>query len=365
VSDLVGLPKAVSTDVEKWAAVFDFDTDSCYPSPAVSPEGTMSGGLEPTGSVTGGCRNPAQLSAANTYCRTASTTSQGVTYRVYMYALYFLKDESSPGEGHRHDWEYALVWTRNNVLTHASFSAHGEVVTHARQELYFDNDKPSSAKMVYHKSGASTHALRPAKPNEQAINETRRWITPTPVEWQLMKGRDAIEGPVPVVAVSNSQLRGQFNTYNFGKANCPFNDPNFPKEVAKNPPDGYPHPREWSYVASGRWVPPEPAGLVTRWLVFPQRDPGQDDRAVGLLAGQRAKIVVNFTDERRSTVRFNLKHDKHNADDRARTPIIGHGDIVSGDSYDWPSFGTRIYLGELNPGSVDISPGLYVDLVRL
>jgi hypothetical protein len=37
-----------------------------------------------------------------------------------MYALYFQKDQVVAGAdafGHRHDWEYALAWTRNGVLT--------------------------------------------------------------------------------------------------------------------------------------------------------------------------------------------------------------------------------------------------------
>ncbi|MET7476439.1 NPP1 family protein [Streptomyces sp. NPDC005648] len=35
---------------------FDYDSDSCFPSSAIGPDGTVNGGLRPSGSMTGGCR---------------------------------------------------------------------------------------------------------------------------------------------------------------------------------------------------------------------------------------------------------------------------------------------------------------------
>jgi hypothetical protein len=289
----------------------------------------------------------------------ASIGKKGVKYSVHMYALYFEKDQASGGPvsaGHRHDWEYALVWTKDGTLTHASFSAHGEVETKAKEELNFDKGKEYTIKVVYHKDAGSTHAFRPAKEDEKAENALDKWVTPTLVEWDLMKSD----------TVSNEQLRGQFNKYDFGKANCSFNDKNFPNEIAKHPPEDYPGPNEWKVLP-----PPEPEGLVARWLVLPGRDADRDNREVNLLKGQTAKIVVYLPegppeDPLRNKFRFNLKQDKRGVGDRGRTPLIGHDAVVSGDAHDWPSFGKRIYLGEREGSDkgFEVYPdGFYVDLV--
>lgn len=283
-----------------------------------------------------------------------------MNYSVHMYALYFQKDQVSHGlsAGHRHDWEYVLVWTLNGALTHASFSAHGGVKTIARAALSFDSGQENHVKAVYHKESGTTHSMRPAKQNEAPENERRSWVTPTLVEWGLMQGTTA----------ANEQLRKQFNTYNYGGANCSFNDKNFPNEIAKGPPQGYPSSAEWKLAAVPP-PPPEPAGLVARWLVRADRNPDADNRTVALLKGQKAMIVVNLPEPERSTFRFNLKHDKRGAEDRGRTNSIGHGAEVSGDAHNWPDFGERIYLGERNgsemPGLALFPNGFYVDLVRV
>jgi hypothetical protein len=88
-SDFKGLPEAASGEAKKWAVVFDFDTDSCYPAPAISKDGTMNGGLNPSGQITGGCRQLDQFKNANTYYRMVSIEKDGVKYSVHMYALYF------------------------------------------------------------------------------------------------------------------------------------------------------------------------------------------------------------------------------------------------------------------------------------
>jgi hypothetical protein len=355
-----GLPEAASEEAKRFAAVFDFDTDSCYPAPAVSKDGEMNAGLHASGGVTGQCRELDQFQNANTYSRTVSIDKGGSKYSVHMYALYFEKDQWAAGSGHRHDWEYALVWTKGGALTHASFSAHGGVTTKAREELYFDAGMGDRVKVVYHKDGGSTHCFRPAKKDEKPENELGRWVTPTLVEWDRMQS----------TTVSNEQLRRQFNDYDYGDANCSFNDKNFPGQIAKNPPERYPGPDEWKQVA-GNIGPVLPQGLVARWLVLPFRDPDRDNRFVPLLPGQRARIVVHLLEPVRNEFHFTLKHDKHNAEDRARTPRIGHGDEVSGDAQDWLSFGQRIYLGDrdalaLNSsksGFVVAPNGFYVDLV--
>lgn len=356
-----GLPEAVSVEAKRWACMFDFDSDSCYPDAAVGENGAMNGGLQDSGHKTGGCRDLDQLRNANTYVRSFTMTKFGVQYSVYMYALYFEKDQGMSGSpliGHRHDWEYVLVWTTGGQMTHASFSSHGSVKTVARADLHFDPGKGESVKAVYHKDGPGTRCFRPAKRDERAENGLGVWVTPTLVEWSLMQS--------PFVA--NAQLQRQFNEFNYGDANCSFNDNNFAREISKNPPEGYPGPQEWAYAA-GRIGPPLPEGLVTRWLLFLERDANRDNRDVPLLKGRQAQIVIHTADPLRSRIKFNLKHDKHNASDRGRTEQLGHGSIVSGDTEDWPNFGKRIYLGERQGLDVSGKPvvpeGIYVDLVLI
>lgn len=280
-----------------------------------------------------------------------------------MYALYFQKDQAMPGVswgGHRHDWEHALVWLKDGVLTHASYSSHGDVTTKAKEELSFDAGQLDHVKIVYHKDGVRTHCFRFAKENEPAENELGKWVTPTLVEWDQMHG----------TAVSNEQLRAHFNSYDYGDANCSFNDKNFPNEIAKSPPSGYPAGDEWKNAAVQAILTPPatPNGLVARWLVLPgDRNADRDDRTVNLLKGQRARIVVYLPEPAKNQFHFTLKHNKHNADDRARTGLIGNGSEVLGDAQDWPGFEKRIYLGDRNEtdkqGFVFAPQGFYVDLV--
>lgn len=243
------LPEAVGEQAKKWAVVFDFDTDSCYPSPAVSPSGVANPGLSVTGidtSYVAGCRDSAQLENSNTYHRAAYIKKNGTVYVVHMYALYFMKDKDLPLHqleglgGHRHDWEYALVWTTNNVLTHASYSAHGRVTTEPVANLHFDFDAPQKVKIVYHKNGGSTHSMRFAGQHEAPENDLRRWVTPTIVDWRSMRSDSA----------SNEALRQLLNTHDFGEADCSVNDKNFPLEITKNLPDGYPPAEEWKQAAT-------------------------------------------------------------------------------------------------------------------
>ena len=93
------LPEASDAQMRRFAVFFDFDTDSCYSSPAISPTGVINGGMSVTQidtSYVKGCRERAQLDDSNTYYRRAVIMKNGVTYSVHMYALYFMKDKSLP-----------------------------------------------------------------------------------------------------------------------------------------------------------------------------------------------------------------------------------------------------------------------------
>lgn len=237
------LPEATDPQTTRFAVVFDFDTDSCYPSPVISPSGEVNSGLSATGfdtSFVDGCRAPAQLTNSNTYHRRVTITKNGVTYEVRMYALYFLKDKDMPfyqvegAGGHRHDWEYALVWITNGHLTHASYSEHGGVTTKAVSDLSFDGWCPECVKVVYHKNSISTHAMRFAGTNELPENDAGKWVTPPIVDWYRIP----------------DDLRSKLNNYDFGHANCSICDSNFPYEVSKGPPTGYPSKDEWKAAAS-------------------------------------------------------------------------------------------------------------------
>lgn len=170
-----------------------------------------------------------------------------------MYALYFMKDKDLPlnqvegAGGHRHDWEFALVWTTNGKLTHASFSSHGNVTTKPIGDLHFDGWCPECTKIVYHKDGGSTHAMRFAGKGESAENDLRRWVTPTVVDWHRLP----------------SNVRLTLNTHNFGHANCSVNDKNFPQEISKNPPGGYPGGNEWKAAATRN--PNTPGYVAKKW----------------------------------------------------------------------------------------------------
>jgi hypothetical protein len=254
------LPEAANEEIRKWAVIFDFDTDSCYPSAAISPTGEINPGLDPGGidwSLVSECRAPSQLQNSNTYHRAASIRNGGTLFVVRMYALYFMKDRDSPvGNifGHTHDWEFALVWLTNGQLTHAAVSAHTGVDMKRVGELSFDPGAPNSVKVVYHKNSATTHCMRFAGDNEQAENESGRWITPTIVDWHSMIGN----------RVSNQDLRTLLNTHSFGEADCSVNDTNFPFRISQEVPNGYPSADEWKVAATRIPVPVDVVSRVAK-----------------------------------------------------------------------------------------------------
>jgi hypothetical protein len=208
--------------------VFDFDSDGCLPSAGISRTGARNGGLNPTGSITGGCRSSTFLDTSNTVHRYACVVSGGSTYCGHFFALYFLKDQiSSLGGGHRHDWEYAAVWTTNGVITHGGYSAHGDLINGAAADIPFEN---GHLKIVYHKDGVSTHAMRFASSGETAENPYGAFVTPTIISWYTMTGD----------GVDNATLRSDLDTYDYGSAVVPLKDSNFLDNLNTYKPSGYP-----------------------------------------------------------------------------------------------------------------------------
>jgi hypothetical protein len=215
-------------DIRSNHPVFDFDTDGCLPSAGISREGKQNGGLNPSGSIAGGCRAPAFLDSSNTLHRHACVQSGADTYCGHFYALYFLKDQiSALGGGHRHDWEHAAVWTKNGVVTHGGYSAHGKLINAAASSLPMES---GHLKIVYHKDGVSTHALRFAGSGEVAENTYGRFVTPQIISWQTLKGD----------GVSNATMRERLNSFNYGSASIPMKDSNFLNNLNTYRPAGYP-----------------------------------------------------------------------------------------------------------------------------
>lgn len=227
-----------NVNISRLYPVFDFDTDGCLPSAGISRMGAQNGGLSPTGGITSGCRWSTFLDVSNTLHRYACVVSGGNTYCGHFFALYFLKDQiSSLGGGHRHDWEYAAVWTTNGVITHGGYSAHGDLINGAAANLPFEN---GHLKIVYHKDGVSTHALRFADPGETAENPYRAFVTPTIISWYTMTDDRA----------DNAALRGNLNAYDYGSANVPMKDSNFLDNLNTYKPSGYPTFTQQSLDAS-------------------------------------------------------------------------------------------------------------------
>lgn len=230
-SDFAKLDEALPTNgiINNKQPVFDFDGDGCLPSAGISRWGEMNAGLKTSGRITGGCRSGNFMLTSNTMHRYVCKTSGGDQYCGHIYALYFEKDQvfNYFGGGHRHDWEHAAVWTKNGVVTHGTYSSHGNQTTKPAAELPFEN---GHLKIVYHKDGILTHAFRFAKSNEYAENPYGAFITPTIVSWYQMVGD----------GLSNAQMRSRLNSFDYGSATLPIKDSKFLNNINNGKPPGYP-----------------------------------------------------------------------------------------------------------------------------
>ncbi|MDY6943234.1 MAG: NPP1 family protein [Pseudomonadota bacterium] len=250
-----------------WAIKFDYDTDGCLPSAAIDPKGQLNPGTNNTGALNGECAYEDQITYANTYYRGFCIDADEVVnkYCAHMYAQYFVKDQTTPGNlvgpagGHRHDWEFGMSWDTLNdkearVLTHATVSAHGKTTTKSVDDIYHEKDaqRGDHPYLVYHKDGASTHSMRfaktkdcksgdksnpqPCKLNEKPENPTKQWVTATLVNWFTMVGN---------AGVTNTDLTRDLTQADFGSAIVPMKDETFIKNVMQSVPEGYPNPDEW------------------------------------------------------------------------------------------------------------------------
>ncbi|AJQ93706.1 NPP1 family protein [Gynuella sunshinyii] len=230
-SDFASLDQALpeNIDAATIAPVFDFDSDGCLPAAGISRNGDQNEGLKPTGSLTGDCRTANFLESSNTVHRYACHDDQGSRYCGHFYALYFEKDQILSGieSGHRHDWEYAAVWTINGVVTHGSYSAHGDLNTKTASALEFER---GHLKIVYHKDGLLTHAMRFAQTAEVAENPYGAFVTPPIISWYAFKGD----------GWNNLIMRTLLNRYDYHSATLPMADGGFLNNLNEFKPDNYP-----------------------------------------------------------------------------------------------------------------------------
>ncbi|TDC82554.1 hypothetical protein E1193_11510 [Micromonospora sp. KC606] len=214
------LPGNADAAERKWQPAYDYDTDGCYPAPAVGPDGTLNGGLKPTGSLTGQCRDRSDLDNANGYSRHACNNG----WCAYAYALYFEKDQllANVRSGHRHDWEHVVVWVQNDQARYVATSAHGDFTVHATAQVRWDGAHP---KIVYHKDGAGSHAFRLANAGDDPPeNHHGAWHRPTLVGWN---GYPA-------------GVREKLSNADWGSANFDLKDSNFAGMLRKALPGGIP-----------------------------------------------------------------------------------------------------------------------------
>ncbi|RLN50722.1 hypothetical protein BBP00_00010004 [Phytophthora kernoviae] len=149
----------------------------CDPYPAVNSLGQTGGGLKPTGNPRGKCRGNG--AGAQVYGHSRWHYDRWAI----MYSWYFPKDSPSPGLGHRHDWEHAIVW--------------------------IDNPEVENPKII----GAAT----------SSHNGYEKYSS---VPASCLEG-DALKDQM------TDEARQALNTVSFGKANCPFNDGNFGGKLDK------------------------------------------------------------------------------------------------------------------------------------
>lgn len=75
---------------QSFQPAYDYDTDGCYPTPTIGPDGTIAPGLNTTGAVNGSCRDASDLDNTNGYARYKCNNG----WCAIIYGLYFEKDQA-------------------------------------------------------------------------------------------------------------------------------------------------------------------------------------------------------------------------------------------------------------------------------
>ncbi|MET9394458.1 NPP1 family protein [Streptomyces sp. NPDC006624] len=213
------LPANADALERTYQPAYDYDTDGCYSTPAIGPDGTVNGGLNPTGALNGNCRDASDLDNTNGYARAKCNNG----WCAILYALYFEKDQAVAGSsigGHRHDFEHVAVFVQDDQVKYVSTSAHGSFDVHPASAVRFDGKHP---KIVYHKDGISTHCFRLAgSGDEPPENHKGTWQYPALVGWN---GYPA-------------GVRDKLAAHDFGSAHFGLKDGDFANHLAKAKPSG-------------------------------------------------------------------------------------------------------------------------------
>ena len=199
---------------------FDYDSDGCYPTPAIGVDGTIAPGLNTTGAVNGSCHDPWDLDNTNAYSRVKCNNG----WCAYIYGLYFEKDQAVAGSGlggHRHDWEHVVVWVADSSTypQYVSVSKHGNYDIYDRSQLAWD-ETGVHPKVIYHKDGIGTHCFRIAGMTEAPENDKGTWQYPPLVGWDNYP----------------AGLRDKLTSADFGEAQFGLRDSAFWWELSKAKP---------------------------------------------------------------------------------------------------------------------------------
>ncbi|KAH6988218.1 necrosis inducing protein [Ilyonectria sp. MPI-CAGE-AT-0026] len=152
---LTALPESADDIELKFQPKLDFDTDGCYNTAAIDPDGNTNPGHDATGTPQGDCRDPHQLENSNAYSRKRCNNG----FCAIMYEYYFEKDQAALatyGAGHRHDWENIIVFVQGENVVRVATSCHSGF-SDASNEFTADGTNPL---VVYHKDGGQTHCFR-------------------------------------------------------------------------------------------------------------------------------------------------------------------------------------------------------------
>jgi hypothetical protein len=220
---LTNLPQNAGGYETTFSPAYDYDGDGCYAVSAISPDGTLNGGLKTTGAINGSCRDRSDLDRSQTYAR--SECNNG--WCAIVYASYFEKDQAVHGSGlggHRHDWEHVVSWVdqATDRVEFVTTTQHSSQRTYPRSAVLFDGSHP---KVVYHKDGASTHFFRLANTDDEPPeNHYHDWRYPPVVDWNGWP----------------DGLRDRLMGANFGSASNKIKDGSFAYLLAAAKPAGIP-----------------------------------------------------------------------------------------------------------------------------
>ncbi|KAI1769102.1 secreted protein [Hypoxylon sp. FL1150] len=205
------LPEKATANDKKWQPAMDFDTDGCYNTPAIGPNGDINPGLDnDNAGLSSDCRDPSDLSNTNVYSRARCNNG----WCAYMYDYYFEKDVAIPNfpfdPGHRNDWEHIVVFVQDDEAKVVAASQHGDYETKAAADVRWDGTHP---KMVYHKDGLGTHDFRFANEDDDNIeNASGAWFYGDLVSYN---------------GFPTTAFRDELFAYDFGSASIAIKDGSF------------------------------------------------------------------------------------------------------------------------------------------